>query len=78
MRLRTYSLATVAAAILLMMIATPRLASAQSSPPATQPATGLKEGQRAPEINGKDVKGKPMKLSDFRGKVVVLDFFGDW
>jgi peroxiredoxin len=31
-------------------------------------------GQKAPEILGKDIHGKPMKLSDFRGKIVVLDF----
>jgi len=37
-----------------------------------------KVGQKAPEIEGKDIKGKDLKLSDFRGKVVVLDFFGDW
>ncbi len=32
----------------------------------------------APEIVGTDVDGKPMKLSDFRGKIVMLDFWGDW
>ena len=35
-------------------------------------------GKVAPEIVGKDVDGKEMKLSDYRGKVVVLDFWGDW
>jgi hypothetical protein len=35
-------------------------------------------GKEAPEITGEDLDGKPMKLSDFRGKVVVLDFWGDW
>lgn len=35
-------------------------------------------GNQAPEIIGKDVDGKEMKLSDYRGKVVVLDFWGDW
>jgi hypothetical protein len=35
-------------------------------------------GGPAPEIAGKDLDGKPMKLSDFRGKVVMLDFWGDW
>jgi len=38
----------------------------------------LKPGDRAPEIEGGDLGGKPMKLSDFRGKVVVLDFWNDW
>ncbi len=35
-------------------------------------------GVAAPEISGIDQDGKPMKLSDFRGKVVVLDFWGSW
>ena len=35
-------------------------------------------GKVAPEIVGKDVDGKEMKLTDYRGKVVVLDFWGDW
>jgi hypothetical protein len=35
-------------------------------------------GKTAPEIVGADVDGNPMKLSDFRGKVVVLDFMGFW
>jgi peroxiredoxin len=35
-------------------------------------------GQKAPQITGEDINGKALKLSDFAGKVVVLDFFGDW
>ena len=35
-------------------------------------------GKVAPEIEGVDLDGKPMKLSDFKGRVVVLDFWGDW
>lgn len=38
----------------------------------------LSIGAVAPEITGVDVDDKPMKLSDFRGKVVVLDFWGHW
>lgn len=38
----------------------------------------LAVGQVAPEIVGTDQDGKPLKLSDFRGKVVLLDFWGDW
>lgn len=40
--------------------------------------THLAIGKPAPEIAGKDIDGKDMKLSDYRGKVVVLDFWGDW
>jgi hypothetical protein len=35
-------------------------------------------GKVAPDIEGQDVDGKKFKLSDYRGKVVVLDFWGDW
>ncbi len=38
----------------------------------------LNVGQSAPEIAGADVDGNAMKLSDFAGKVVVLDFWGFW
>jgi hypothetical protein len=38
----------------------------------------LKIGQVAPEITGADVDGVSFKLSDYRGKVVVLDFWGFW
>ncbi len=36
----------------------------------------LSAGKPAPEIEGVDLDGKPMKLSDFRGKVVVLEVAG--
>lgn len=35
-------------------------------------------GKPAPEIDGVDLEGKPLKLSDHRGKVVVLVFWGSW
>jgi hypothetical protein len=35
-------------------------------------------GQTAPDIEGEDVQGKKFKLSDYRGRVVVIDFWGDW
>jgi hypothetical protein len=35
-------------------------------------------GKMAPEIEGEDVDGNPFKLSDYRGKVVLLDFWGNW
>jgi predicted Zn finger-like uncharacterized protein len=47
---------------------------------ATAPAagTGIRVGQQAMEIDGEDIDGHRFKLSDYRGKVVVLDFWGDW
>ncbi|MBL6757189.1 MAG: hypothetical protein ISQ11_12320 [Planctomycetes bacterium] len=38
----------------------------------------LQLGMTAPEIVGKDIDGNDMKLSDFKGKVTVLDFWGFW
>jgi len=35
-------------------------------------------GKPAPEIEGEDIEGNAFKLSDYRGKVVVLDFWGNW
>jgi hypothetical protein len=35
-------------------------------------------GKPAPEIVGVDLDGRPMKLSDYRGKVVLLSFWGTW
>jgi hypothetical protein len=35
-------------------------------------------GKVAPDIEGNDLDGVPFKLSDYRGKVVVLDFWGNW
>ena len=38
----------------------------------------LQVGMEAPDIEGKDLEGVAFKLSDYRGKVVLLDFWGDW
>jgi hypothetical protein len=38
----------------------------------------LSVGKVAPEIEGEDLDGKKFKLSDYRGKVVVIDFWGNW
>jgi hypothetical protein len=38
----------------------------------------LLPGKPAPDIEGEDIDGKRLKLSDYRGKVVLLDFWGDW
>src|SRR4051794_34603729 len=41
-------------------------------------AGGPAVGSPAPEIEGEDADGKPFKLSDHRGKVVLLDFWASW
>jgi cytochrome oxidase Cu insertion factor (SCO1/SenC/PrrC family) len=39
---------------------------------------GREVGELAPDFEVKDVDGKPFKLSDYRGKVVLIDFWGFW
>ena len=38
----------------------------------------LSVGRIAPNISGEDANGKKMSLNDYRGKVVLLTFWGDW
>lgn len=38
----------------------------------------LAVGKPAPEIEGTDINGRPMRLSDFRGKIVALVWWATW
>jgi peroxiredoxin len=38
----------------------------------------LSIGVTAPDIVGTDAEGKDFRLKDYRGKVVLLEFWGDW
>ena len=40
--------------------------------------TRLQNGMKAPDIVGVDLFGEEFRLSDYAGKVVMLDFWGDW
>jgi thiol-disulfide isomerase/thioredoxin len=44
----------------------------------TQSAEAIRVGELAPEIAMTDPKGKTYKLSDLKGKVVLLDFWASW
>ncbi len=60
--------------VLLLIVAgcsTSRTASAQSVKP-------TKDRKVAPDFTLKDASGKPVRLSDYRGKAVVLDFWATW
>jgi cytochrome oxidase Cu insertion factor (SCO1/SenC/PrrC family) len=47
-------------------------AAAQQQAP---PPTHLKVGDKAPDFTMRDQNNKPVKLSDFQGKTVVLAFY---
>lgn len=38
----------------------------------------LKAGKIAPDFSVKTIEGEPLKLSDFKGKYVLLDFWATW
>jgi len=38
----------------------------------------LSVGSSAPEIEGIDLEGNPLKLSDYQGKVLLLVYWGTW
>jgi peroxiredoxin len=59
--------ALVAAALL--------LAQTPSTSPKSKPVT---IGSAAPAFSLRDLSGRPLALADYRGKVVVLDFWATW
>jgi hypothetical protein len=62
----------------LYYVAFPYLGSKDKTTSKPLPPIGTQVGNRAPEIEGEDIQGTKFKLSDYRGKVVMLDFWGNW
>lgn len=62
-------------------LSVPKDQSEYAAPPVDLPATGLHKliGKPAPELTGvAGWKGEAVKLSDLKGKVVLLEFWGYW
>jgi len=64
MKLRSIKLIAATMAIFILS------ACAQSS--------ALEVGDKAPDFTLTDISGKSVSLSEFKGKVVILDFFASW
>ena len=42
------------------------------------PVAALAQNSTLPELNLKDIKGRQLRLSDYRGKVILLNFWATW
>lgn len=51
---------------------------AQEAPPSPSGQTGVNEGDIAPDFTMNTLDGKEAKLSDYRGKKVVLNLWASW
>lgn len=51
--------------------------SAETAPTGVE-ATSVSENVPAPNFTLNDINGRPLSLSDLRGKWVILDFWGSW
>lgn len=54
------------------------LSGCSGQPPGTASAKTVKNRKPAPDFTLKDASGNSVKLSDFRGKVVLLNFWATW
>jgi peroxiredoxin len=64
-----------AAAVLSVLLAACASSSQQAAPVTLEP---VQQRQTAPEFALKDVNGATVRLSDYRGKVVLLNFWATW
>lgn len=74
----------------LVVVVALMLSGCQPQPPSTTVVAGAavvagttsvpkkKEGKTAPDYSGETVEGLPIRAADYRGKVVLLDFWATW
>jgi len=66
-----------------LVAAAPLLACSQSSSPSSTPSTsgpsqGVRLGDLAKDFTLNDADERPVRLSDYRGKVVLFEFSAMW
>jgi peroxiredoxin len=54
------------------------LESLKQQEAATKIQDALAEGTKFPDFNEKDVTGKPLSIANYKGKVVLIDFWATW
>ncbi|WP_394232279.1 peroxiredoxin family protein [Niallia oryzisoli] len=68
----------VAAAVLLLAMMTVAIVQAMEKEEKPDNLPGLKVGVKAPDFEVKNLAGETVKLSDFQGKKVLLNFWATW
>ena len=64
--------------IVLALAASLAMAETPAAPAASEPKTGLRNGDLAPAFTLKTLDGKTLTRDGFKGKVVLLDFWATW
>src|SRR5229473_5124319 len=68
--------ALAVAAVVAVLIAV--LATSKSAGQVQQQANSPLQGKLAPEVAGPQLDGSPVRLSSYRGKWVLVNFFASW
>ena len=64
--------------VLVLLFWNPAPATAQENRPSPEQATLVKDGMKAPDFTVQMFDGSTVKLSDLKGKVVLLNFWATW